>query len=416
MRPHDARAPEGSCGPRYEVADILRAHGEAYRATHSLTSEQRKVMWCVEACRTSVLGGHVEVCDDCGLKKPSYNSCRNRHCPKCQALDQARWIANRKSRILPVPYFHVVFTLPSELRTLAWRNPKHIYDLLFRTASKTLLELGRDPKRFGALLGITAVLHTWTRDLRLHPHLHCVVTGGGLHINEDRWVDSGPKYLFPVKVLGKLFRGKFTAGLDRLHRQGLIEFGESEHPDEQWDKIRDKLYGKRWVVYAKRPFAGPEQVYSYLGRYTHRVAISNYRIRAITDDSVTIDTRDGKTATMHPEQFIGRFLMHVLPPGFVKIRHYGLMASSHAKGKLKVAQQLLVDRVDTDNSAANDQALSDPSAQLPADWRQAMMELTGIDPTVCRSCGSRRLRRVPVPAQPRLAYTRSRAPPQQRAR
>lgn len=409
MRPHGACAPERGRRPRHEVADIFRAHSESYRATHPLTAEQRKVMWCVQACRTLVLGGHVDVCDDCGLKEPSYNSCRNRHCPKCQALDQARWLAQRRDRILPVPYFHVVFTLPSELKPLAWRNRKRIYGLLFKAASQTLLQLGRDPKRLGALLGITAVLHTWTRDLRFHPHLHCVVTGGGLRLDEDRWADSGPKYLFPVQVIAKLFRGKFLAGLDRLHRRGLLEVGESEHADDDFAPLRDKLHRKKWVVYAKRPFAGPEQVYSYLGRYTHRVAISNHRIRAVTDDSVTIDTRDGKTATMHPEQFIGRFLMHVLPPGFVKIRHYGLMASSHAKTKLTVARQLLRPRVQDDETPEQDGRSG--RHEIPSDWRQALKELTGIDPAVCRSCGSSRIRRVSVPAQRRLAYSRSRAPP-----
>jgi hypothetical protein len=416
VRAHGACAPERGRRPRHEVADIFRAHGETYRATHSLTAEQRKVVWCIQACRTSVLGGHVEVCKDCGHKEPSYSSCRNRHCPKCQALDQRRWLEKQRGKILPVPYFHVVFTLPSELRPLARRNPKLIYDLLFSTASRTLLDLGRDPKRLGALLGITGVLHTWTRDLRFHPHLHCVVTGGGLHLVEDRWVDSGPLYLFPVQVIGKLFRGKFLAGLDRLHRKGHLDIGESEQPrEDRFPELRDKLYRKKWVVYAKRPFAGPEQVFIYLGRYTHRVAISNHRIVSFTDDAVTIDTRDGKTATLKPEQFIGRFLMHVLPPGFVKIRHYGLMASSHAKGKYRVARQLLADRFPSVESVPNDNGLSDADV-LSSDWREAMKQLTGFDPALCRSCGGSRLRSVSIPAQRRPQHLRSRAPPHQRER
>jgi hypothetical protein len=410
LRPHGACAPERGRRPRHEVADIFRAHSEAYRATHPLTAEQRKVIWCIQACRTSVLGGHVEVCDDCDHKEPSYNSCRNRHCPKCQALDQARWLAKRKERILPVPYFHVVFTLPSELRWLAWRNRKLIYNLLFMSASKTLLELGQDPKRLGALLGITAVLHTWTRDLRFHPHLHCVVTGGGLCLDAERWVDSGPKYLFPVQVIASLFRGKFLAGLERLNRRGLLDLGESKSSEQKFSKLRNKLYGKKWVVYAKRPFAGPRQLFSYLGRYTHRVAISNHRIRSLSDDEVTFDTRNGKTASMHPEQFIGRFLMHVLPSGFVKIRHYGLMAASHVKGKLRAAQQLLSARVDPDETSRNNDELL-PGDEFPADWREALKMLTGIDPAVCPACGSSRLRRIAVTAKPRFEYGRTRAPP-----
>lgn len=416
MRPHGACAPERGRRPRHEVADIFRAHGEAYRATHSLTAEQRKVVWCVQACRTAVLGGHVEVCEDCGHKEPSYNSCRNRHCPKCQALDQGRWLQKQQNKILPVPYFHVVFTLPSELKPLARRNQKAVYDLLFKAASQTLLELGRDPGRFGALLGITAVLHTWTRDLRFHPHLHCVVTGGGLSLDGERWVDSGPKYLFPVQVLSKLFRGKFLAGLDRLHRRGELDIGELlPKGHDTFALLRDNLYRKNWVVYAKRPFAGPQEVFTYLGRYTHRVAISNHRILSFDDDGVTIDTRDGKTATMSAEQFIHRFLMHVLPPGFVKIRHYGLLASSNVKTKLVIARQLLADRVQDDRDNPNEETPSEIE-ELSADWCEALKQLTGVDPTVCPACGGSRLRREIVPAQTRPARLRSRAPPRERER
>ena len=219
----------------------------------------------IEVCRTQVLGGHVDVCPDCGHEStPSYNSCRDRHCPKCQALDQARWIEARKERILPVPYFHVVFTLPGELKPLALRNRRLIYGLLFTTASRTLLDLGRDPDRLNALLGITAVLHTWTRDLRFHPHLHCVVTGGGLAPDGQRWGDSGGKFLFPVKVISALFRGKFVDALQRLHRN--LDLGHDDRLCPDFSRLRKTLFSKKWVVFAKRPFAGPEQVFAYLGR------------------------------------------------------------------------------------------------------------------------------------------------------
>ncbi len=352
----------------------------------------------IEVCRTEVLGGHVDVCPDCGHQTaPSYNSCRDRHCPKCQALDQARWIEARKKRILPVPYFHVVFTLPGELKPLALRNRRLIYGLLFTTASQTLQELGRDPDRLGALLGITAVLHTWTRDLRFHPHLHCVVTGGGLALDGDRWVSTGDKFLFPVKVISALFRGKFIDALRRLHRRGVIDLGADDHLCPDFSKLRKTLFSKKWVVYAKRPFAGPEQVFAYLGRYTHRVAISNYRIQEVTDKAVTFATRGEKSATLHPHEFIRRFLMHVLPKGFAKIRHYGLLASSNVKAKLPIARRLLM----PDDT---------PHREVAPDWQHLLEDLTGIDITRCPECGGR-LCRVSLPSDPRRMSPPSRAPP-----
>jgi hypothetical protein len=397
--------PEHGRRPHHEVADIFRAHGEAYRATHPLTPQQRKVMWCVEACRTSILGGHLDVCEHCAHEEPSYNSCRNRHCPKGQALDQARWLERRRERILPVNYFHVVFTLPGELRPLAARNRKLIYDLLFKTAAQTLLQLGRDPKRLGAVLGITAVLHTWTRDLRFHPHLHCVVTGGGLATDGERWIDSGGKFLFPVKVISKLFSGKLIAALERLHQRGGLVHSDIEDPHCAFATLRNKLFAKKWVVYAKRPFAGPEQVFSYLGRYTHRVAISNRRLLSVTDDTVTVATRGDKTATVHPLEFIRRFLMHVLPKDFVKIRHYGLMASSNVKTRLQVARRLLAPRLE------DECATGDAHGTVSEDWRELLEDLTGIDPSICPACGSTQRRRVVVPATRSGVPSHARAPP-----
>jgi len=360
-------------------------------------------MWCIETCRTVVLGGHLDECLDCGHEEPSYNSCRNRHCPKCQALAQARWLEKQQKRILPISYFHVVFTLPAELKPLALRNRKQIFDILFTTASKTLLELGRDPKRLGALLGFTAVLHTWTRDLRFHPHLHCVVTGGGLALDSNHWRHSSRKFLFPVKVIGRLFRGKFVAALKRLYQKRNLDLGDDNANLTNFDKLQKKLFTKNWVVYAKRPFAGPEQVFTYLGQYTHRVAISNHRILSITSNSIIIVTRDGNTATIKPHQFIRRFLQHVLPKGFVKIRHYGLMASSNIKIKLKTARLLL-------ESCAHTGDGKPKIKELPADWQQLLKELTGIDLSVCPRCGSKKIRRVIIPKKKNKS-PRAREPP-----
>jgi hypothetical protein len=406
--PHDPCAEKGGARrPRHEVADIFRAHGQAYRAANPLTPEQREVLACIEICRTEVLGGHVDLCPGCGHETtPSYNSCRNRHCPKCQALDQARWIDARKQRILPVPYFHVVFTLPGELKPLTLRNRKFIYGLLFTAASQTLLDLGRDPDRLGALLGITAVLHTWTRDLRFHPHLHCVVTGGGLALDAQRWVDSGGKFLFPVKVISTLFRGKFIALLKQAHRREQIDLGPDHSLCPDFPTLCDRLFNKPWVVYAKRPFAGPEQVFAYLGRYTHRVAISNHRLVSVTDEAVTFATRDGKTATLHPHEFIRRFLLHVLPKSFGKIRHYGLLASGNVKSKLPIASRLLQPRQLADDGS------DDGHSDTAPDWQQLLEELTGVDISVCPVCGSRMLRvQLPDRRHPCDRPRPARAPP-----
>jgi len=326
--------------PLLEVADIFRAYGEAYRRAHTLSAEQRKVMRAIEACRTAVLGGHLDVCDQCGHEEPSYNSCRNRHCPKCQSLAQRDWIEGRKARILPVHYFHVVFTIPAKLRAIAFWNPRLVYDLLFRSASATLLELARDPRRLGAQPGITAVLHTWTRSLLLHPHLHCIVTGGGLTADGSHWVHAKRKHLLPVNVMSELFRGKFLAGLVRAQREGRLRL-EGRFSAGTFERLTDALYEQDWVVYAKRAFLGPEHVFEYLGRYTHRVGISNQRLVAMDDDGVTWITRGSATETVPPEKFIQRFLLHVLPKGFVKLRHYGLLASGNATTRLETARALL---------------------------------------------------------------------------
>lgn len=373
---------------RGTVAEIFRVHGPAYLRDHVLTPAQGKVLRAVIACRTAQLGGHLDVCLDCGHVHPSYNSCRDRHCPTCQASQAKRWLETRMERVLPTHYFHVVFTLPEELRPIALANPKIVYDLLFSAASDTLLELAST--HLGAQLGITAVLHTWTRDLSLHPHLHCVVTGGGLSIDGARWIACRDEYLFSVHVMGSLFRGKFLDGLVRAQRKGQLRFvGTSDHLADPvaFAKLKDRLYQSRWVVFAKRPFAGPRQIFAYLSRYTHRVAISDSRILDVQDEHVVIKTRGKHRCVLRCEDLIRRFLLHVLPAEFRKIRHYGLLAPANVKNRLQVVRRLLDD------------------AGHPFDMRRFEPgELLG-DPIVparrCPACGSEHLRREIVAREAR---------------
>lgn len=382
--------------PQFEVADVFRAHGEAYRHSHALSGDQLKVMRAIEACRTEVLGGHLDVCPDCGLLRPSYNSCRNRHCPKCQSLTQARWIEQRIERVLPVHHFHVVFTLPSELRSLVRCNRTRLFGLLFAAASQTLLELGDDPRYLGARLGLTAVLHTWTRELLFHPHLHCIVTGGGLSPSTRTWLPLGRRFLFPVKVMGALFRGKFLAALRKLYLDGQLDLaGRAARlldPDA-FARLLDKLYRTDWVVYAKRPFAGAEHVFRYLGRYTHRVAISNQRIQCIDEHGVRFATKGGRCVTVPHQAFIARFLDHVLPAGFTKMRHFGLYASGNVNTKLEHARTLL------DPPAQRPAAANSDAAPQPIPWNELVFILTGTDPLQCPRCGAR-LTRIRVPSSP----------------
>jgi len=372
-----------------EVADIFLAHGEVYRQHHVLTHDQRKVMRAVEVCRTQVLGGHLDVCDACGYSAPSYNSCRDRHCPKCQSLAQARWLEKRLERLLPVHYFHVVFTLPAALRQVARRNQRAVYKLLFAAAASTLLRLGEDEARLGAQLGFTAILHTWTRELDFHPHLHCVVTGGGLSKDGTRWVASKSKFLFPVHVMSALFRGIFIDGLRRA-----VEAGDVRLDGVNLKELLESLYETKWVVYAKRPFGGPQQVFQYLGRYTHRVGISNQRLISLDERGVTFYTKNGRTATLLPNEFIRRFLLHVLPPGFVKIRHYGLWSASLATTRLELARRLL--GADAPPAPPNP-APPDPLVD-ELDWQKRLLLLVGIDVTRCPRCNVGRMVRQPLDA------------------
>jgi hypothetical protein len=397
---HPCPAPRAPGRPRFEVADTFRAHGAAYRRRHALDPRQRQAMWAIEHCRTATLGGHRDVCVACGHEQPSYNSCRDRHCPKCQALTQAAWLAQRQERVLPTHHFHVVFTLPAELRALCRWNPVALYDLLFACATQTLLDFGRG--ELGAQLGITAVLHTWTRDLRLHPHLHCVVTGGGLSQDRGRWVATSPRFLFPVTALAKRFRGTVLARLRALRAAGALVYrgGAAALADARtFQALLDRLAQSRWVVYAKRPFGGINQVFAYLGRYTHRVAISNARLVAVDAETVRFRTRDGHHATLTPERFIGRFLLHVLPRRFVKIRHYGLLAGRNVGSRLEQARALLP-------AGASPPAATPTLARAPTEWRTVLAQLTGVDVSICPRCGGPRVRRplaTPAPAPPSLA-------------
>jgi hypothetical protein len=337
-----------------EVADIFRAEGAGYRATQAghLNLTQLKVMSAIENCRTAALGGHVDACEDCGHQRIAYNSCRNRHCPKCQGAAARSWLAQREADLLPVGYFHVVFTLPTEIADIALQNKAIVYDLLFRAASETMMTIAADPKHLGARIGFTAVLHTWGSAMTHHPHIHMIVPGGGISLDERRWISSRPTFLLPVRVLGMLFRRLFLTRLIELHAAGrLAFFGTQAGLTDRRVFLRHlaTVRKKRFVVHAKPPFAGPEAVLAYLSRYTHRVAISNRRLIAFDETGVTFRykdyRRDGserqRVMTLAPHEFIRRFLLHVLPCGFHRIRHYGLLAGSARKASIARARELL---------------------------------------------------------------------------
>lgn len=337
-----------------EVADVFRAAGPAYRARHAghLSLHQLKIMSAIEQCRTAAMGGHVEACTDCGHWRIAYNSCRNRHCPKCQSVAARTWLAEREADLLPVGYFHVVFTLPAEIGVIAFQNKALVYDLLFRTASETMQIIAADPRHLGARIGITAVLHTWGSALTHHPHIHMIVPGGGISLDRERWVSARPAFLLPVRVLGALFRRLFLARLVTLHDARQLDFfGSMAHLADRRAFLRhlSPVRKKRWVVYAKPPFAGPEAVLAYLSRYTHRVAISNSRLLRFDEDGVTFRYKDYRRGaadrqqvmTLAADEFIRRFLLHVLPRGFHRIRHYGLLASGTRRTSLERARQLL---------------------------------------------------------------------------
>jgi len=370
-----------------EVADVVRLVAEDFLGSSAYTAWQKKALLDLLTCRTSVMGGHVMVCDHCAHEVPAYNSCRNRHCPKCQSLAQARWIEQRKQRVLPTHHFHLVFTLPAELRPLASKHPQPVYDLLIKAAADTLKTIAEDECHLGATPAITTVLHTWNRELHLHPHLHVIISGGGL-TRDGRWLETGKDFLFPVRVLSHLFRGKFLAGIRRL-----VERGEVVPPQTMnIERTLRRLGQVEWVVYAKRPFGGAEQVFEYLGRYTHRVAISNQRLKHLTSEEVTFFVKDGRDLTLTPREFVRRFLLHILPRGFTKIRHFGLLAPSSVNTRLVTARALL------------ERAGSGP---IVPDQTPEIIELAAAEPQLCPRCKKGRLSITicvePVPRRIRTA-------------
>jgi hypothetical protein len=362
------------------------------------------VLGALALCRTAALGGHVDVCAECGHERPAYNSCRNRHCPKCQALAQHRWLEARRERLLPIHYFHVVFTVPAELRELFRSQRRRLLGRLMKAAAGTLLELGREPRHLGAELGLTAVLHTWSRDLSWHPHVHCVVTGGGLDARGE-WVATKPSFLFPVRVLGRLFRGKLLGTLDRLHRAGQLELtgslGALRDPDT-WSAWLARLYAKDWVVYCKPPFDGVDSVYAYLGRYTHRIGLSNRRLLDVTEERVTFATRHGKHTSLPPRLFLRRFLDHVLPNGFVRIRHYGLLASANVHTRLARARERLQPELAAARDAAEAQRPDGEELAAADVLVELVRTLGGQDLRRCAHChaATMLLRARPLPRAP----------------
>jgi hypothetical protein len=341
--------------PPLEVADLIRNAGAAFieRNRHWLSWKHVKVLRAIARCRTAALGGHLDECTRCGHRAISYNSCRNRHCPKCQTSARERWIAARRRELLPTRYVHVVFTLPRELAPLSLQNKRVVYDLLFRASAETLLEVARDPKHLGAEIGFFSVLHTWNQKLGLHPHVHCVVPAGGLSPDRKRWIKPRYAFFLPVKVLSRVFRGKFVAALkrafheDRLRFQGSLTLLAQPKTFAAWLR---PLFRKDWVVYSKRPFGGPEYVLQYLGRYTHRVAISNHRLISFADGKVTFRWRDSahhneqKLLTLSLDEFLRRFLLHLLPKRFVRIRNFGFLANRRRANSLPLCFQLLPSR------------------------------------------------------------------------
>jgi putative transposase/transposase-like zinc-binding protein len=385
--------------PGCELADIVRLYSAEFRTHQRLSRQQLKVLRAIETCRTAVLGGHRDHCASCGFERYAYNSCRNRHCPKCQSLATAQWLEERQAELLPVPYFHNVFTLPHELNPLILckeENQRALLQLLFKAASETLLEFGRN--NLDALPGITMVLHTWDQQLRAHFHVHCLISGGGLSLDGQRWVHAHPRYLFPVKALGKVFRGKFLDSLRHLYDNGKL-FLPARVPGvsplarpECFYALLSKLRHKPWVVYSKAPFAGPAKMLAYLGRYTHRVALSNQRLLSCHGGLVRFHYRDRtdgdrrKIAELPADEFLRRFLRHVLPKGFCRIRHFGLLANRGKAEFLDRSRQLL--GADTPERVVKKSA---------AEW---ILKISGIDVMCCPKCGQAALVRTEVPPLP----------------
>ena len=374
--------------PTLEMADVFRRYGDTYRdqAGSSLTTAQRRVMTAIEQCRTAALGGHVEQCDHCGHRRVWYNSCRNRHCATCQSLARAAWIKDREAEILDTEYFHVVFTVPQEMGVIAYQNQAVIYTILFRAAAETLRTIAADPKHLGAAIGFFAVLHTWGQTLVFHPHLHCVVPGGGLSIDGTRWISCRQGFFLPVRVLSRLFRRLFLGYLQDAFDTGRLRFSASLQALSDPHVFADHLQPTRqteWVVYAKPPFAGPQQVLDYVGRYTHRIAISNHRLLDMDDGHVGFRYKDyradrpatQKTMMLAATEFIRRFLLHVLPLRFHRIRYYGFLGNRHRSEKLDRCRQLL-----------GTAPPAEPVHHATTDYRDRYEALTGVSLRACPLC------------------------------
>jgi hypothetical protein len=382
--------------PTPNVADVFRRYGDTYRdqAGASLSTAQQRVMRAIERCRTAALGGHVEQCDGCGHTRVWYNSCRDRHCPQCQSLARAEWIRDREAEILHVPYFHVVFTVPDEVAVIAYQNKAVVYDILFRAAAETLRTIAADPTHLGADIGFFAVLHTWGQTLIFHPHLHCVVPGGGLSPDGTQWVSCRPRFFLPVRVLSRFFRRVFLRYLEEAFDANALQFFTSLEALRARQAFVEHLAPARqaeWVVYAKPPFAGPQQVLDYVGRYTHRVAISNARLLDMDEEQVRFQYKDyrdtdhpQKTMTLPADEFIRRFLLHVLPARFHRIRYYGLLGNRHRKERLAHCRQLLGTASPANSSASTS----------PPDYRDRYEALTGISLRTCPRCRDGQMRIV----------------------
>jgi len=364
-------------GVRLEVADVLRRHGDAYRVAHAghLGRVERRVMGAILACRTAALGGHVEACDDCGAARIAYNSCRNRHCPKCQGAARAQWLAARQAELLPVPYFHVVFTLPAPVAAIAFQNKAAVYAILFAASAEAMTRLAANPRRLGAQIGVVAVLHTWGQTLTHHPHVHCVVPGGGLSLDGKRWIAGRPNFFLAVRPLAKLFRRLFLERLQKAADVGALQFlGDLAclADPASFRSLLAAMRGVDWVVYAKKPFGGPAQALAYLGRYTHRVAIANTRLVAIEDDHVAFAWKDYrqngavKVMKLAPDEFIRRFLLHALPDGFHRIRHFGFMANGCRAAKLALCRSALADEIERAETAADEAVAPKATVALSA--------------------------------------------------
>ena len=376
---------------KVELADIFRLYGDRYRARFKLRPEQAKAFNLIKVCRTPSLGGHMQQCDHCGVRVPAYNSCRNRHCPKCQSSAKQKWLNARSAELLPCGYFHLVFTLPHELNGLIWANKPLLMGQLFAQVNVVLQQFAKDPQwRLEGKIGYLAILHTWSQTLMDHCHLHCLVPAGVLRLDEKRWIASRAKYLFDVKALGKSLRHHYIKSLEKLHASGSLQFPGHIAPLARADRfaaLSAKLKNKPWIVYAKRPFASPRQVLDYLGRYTHRVAISNYRITGAQDGQVTFTYRDRgeknqiKSMTLDAVEFIRRFLLHVLPDGFVKIRYFGFMAHRNKKTCITLIRELIGPDKTVESTA-------------PETVAEMMIRVTGIDITLCPYCRQGHLKRV----------------------